>query len=272
MPKQPVNLSSTHSGRRVMNEGSLSVSTSAAKLPRYTEVANDLINRIASGRYPVHSLLPKEVDLSVQYGISRHTLREALRRLHDAGLVSRRRRAGTEVIAAVPAVRYVQPVNSILDILQYGAETELSVRSICRIRSTTALAALVGGDPGREWICAETVRTRPGDPRLICHTTMYLNSDLDGVEGHIRNLTMPMSAMIEAEYGIVISEIEQTMQAVSLDEAAARLLDVEPGSAALKAVRRFYDRDRRLIELSIALHPGDSFAYSIRLHRQQDAQ
>ena len=74
-----------------------------AGLPRYAQVASDLMERIAAGEYPIGSLLPKEVDLSAKYGISRHTMREALRRLDEAGLVSRRRRAGTEVLAAVPA-------------------------------------------------------------------------------------------------------------------------------------------------------------------------
>ena len=77
--------------------------------PRYAEVASDLLTRIARGEYPVGSLLPKEVELSRSYGISRHTMREALRRLSDAGVVSRRRRAGTEVIAAQPSTSYRQP-------------------------------------------------------------------------------------------------------------------------------------------------------------------
>src|SRR6266566_4580028 len=91
----------------------------APGLPRYAQVANDLMERIASGEYPIGSLLPKEVDLSAEYRISRHTMREALRRLDEAGLVSRRRRAGTEVLAATPAASYRQPINSIDDLLQY---------------------------------------------------------------------------------------------------------------------------------------------------------
>jgi len=62
-----------------------------------------VLARIAGGEYPVGSLLPKEVELSRTYGASRHTMREALRRLSEAGMVLRRRRAGTEVIAAQPS-------------------------------------------------------------------------------------------------------------------------------------------------------------------------
>src|SRR4051812_19154642 len=76
--------------------------------PRYAEVASDLLARIARGEYPVGSLLPKEVELSRTYGISRHTMREALRLISEAGVLLRRRRAGTEVIAARPPTRYWQ--------------------------------------------------------------------------------------------------------------------------------------------------------------------
>ena len=137
----------------------------APGLPRYAQVANDLMERIASGEYPIGSLLPKEVDLSAEYRISRHTMREALRRLDEAGLVSRRRRAGTEVLAATPAPSYRQPINSIDDLLQYGEATEVRVRRKARVKCNAALAKMLGCEKGREWLRVETIRTRPGDRR-----------------------------------------------------------------------------------------------------------
>ena len=67
----------------------------SAELPRYQQIADELIGRIASGKYPVGGLLPTEMELCEHYGISRSTVREALRRVRDAGLISRRRRTGT---------------------------------------------------------------------------------------------------------------------------------------------------------------------------------
>ena len=77
----------------------------AAVTPRYQRVADDLTKRIGSGKYPVGAYLPTEMELCRQYGISRHTVREALRQLRDAGLISRRRRIGTEVVARMPKAR-----------------------------------------------------------------------------------------------------------------------------------------------------------------------
>lgn len=250
------------------NGAANSKNEAASGLPRYAQVANDLMERIAAGQYPVGSLLPKEMDLSTEYGISRHTMREALRRLDEAGLVSRRRRAGTEVLAAVPPAIYRQPINSIDDLLQYGEATLVRVRRKAPVKCNAALATMLGCEKGREWLCVETIRTRASDPRPICHTTMYLNAELDNIDARVAALTGPISAMIESIYGLRITEIEQSMQAVSLDRASAKLLGVDAGSPALQAVRRYYDASNRLVELAIAVHPGERFVYVTRLRRQ----
>jgi len=46
------------------------------------------------------------------------------------------------------------------------------------------------------------------------------------------------------------------------------LLRADPGSPALRAVRRYYREDGTLIELSSAIHPGDRFTYVTSLVRE----
>src|SRR6476660_2727081 len=111
--------------------------------PQYQRVADDLTKRIGSGRYPVGGYLPTEMELCRQYSISRHTVREALRQLRDAGLISRRRRIGTEVVARTPKASYRKPTNSIGDLLQYAEETQLSVLDTKAVECDAALAELL---------------------------------------------------------------------------------------------------------------------------------
>ena len=58
-------------------------------------VRDDLASRIANGRIPPGSKLPPEPELAEELGVSRSTLREALRSLEEDGFVSRTRGAGT---------------------------------------------------------------------------------------------------------------------------------------------------------------------------------
>ena len=73
----------------------MSAVTVQAKRPRYRQVAEKLKSAIEAGEYPVGSLLPTESELCASFNISRYTAREALRRLAEMGLVSRRQGAGT---------------------------------------------------------------------------------------------------------------------------------------------------------------------------------
>jgi DNA-binding GntR family transcriptional regulator len=231
------------------------------------QVANELTEQIANGRFPVGCFLPTELELCRHYNISRHTVREALRRLHDGGLVSRRRGSGTEVISLAPATSFKQPINSIEDLLQYGGDTQLRLGRRARITCSGSLAKLLDCEKGREWLRIETIRARQHDPSPICVTTLYLNVDLPDIEEHIRHLSGPVSAMIERVYKLRISRIEQSIRAVSVKAPHAKVLGVETGSPALRALRRYFDETGRLLEFSDSIHPGERFTYVMQLLR-----
>jgi GntR family transcriptional regulator len=239
----------------------------AAAAPRYQQVADDLTKRIGTGKYPVGGYLPTEMELCEQYSISRHTVREALRGLRDAGLISRRRRIGTEVVARTPKASYLQPTNSIGDLLQYAEETQLSVLETKHVICDAALAEMLECREGTRWLRVNSLRAVPGDARPVCMTTAYLDLRLPDLEKNLEALTGPISAMLERVYGIRIARIEQSIQAVRLGKRQAKLLRALDGGPALRAIRRYYDRQGRLIELSNAIHPGDRFTYVTSLVR-----
>ena len=64
------------------------------KQHRYEQIAKALSERITSGAVAVGESLPTEAALCTRYNVSRYTAREALRQLRDAGLITRRPRAG----------------------------------------------------------------------------------------------------------------------------------------------------------------------------------
>ncbi|MER6425406.1 GntR family transcriptional regulator [Streptomyces sp. NPDC001137] len=65
-------------------------------LGRFAGVADALRERIVAGRLPPGTPL-RDVALAAEFGVSRNTLREALRTLHDEGLVVQQLHKGTAV-------------------------------------------------------------------------------------------------------------------------------------------------------------------------------
>ena len=70
--------------------------------PRYMQILSVLSQRVETGQYPLEERLPTESELCDEFGASRFTVREALRRLVDHGMVQRRQGAGSIVVAASP--------------------------------------------------------------------------------------------------------------------------------------------------------------------------
>ncbi|HKW48194.1 MAG TPA: GntR family transcriptional regulator [Gemmatimonadaceae bacterium] len=239
----------------------------ATEGPRYQQVANELIDSIGGGIYPVGALLPTEMELCEQYQISRSTVREALRKLRDSGLIARRRRVGTTVVSRVPSASYRQPTNSISDLLQYAHDTRVEVLAKKRIACDDALAEQLECRIGRAWLRIESLRTIPDAATPVCVTTAYLDARLPNLERNREGIDGPISAMLERTYGVRIARVEQSIQAIALNKRQAKLLKARAGSPALLATRRYYREDGSLVELSSAIHPSDRFTYVTSLVR-----
>jgi GntR family transcriptional regulator len=69
----------------------------SSPLPLWAQVLTDLRARLSNGDF--HDRFPTDQELVATYGVSRQTVREAVRRLADDGLLARERGRGTRVRA-----------------------------------------------------------------------------------------------------------------------------------------------------------------------------
>jgi GntR family transcriptional regulator len=73
----------------------------AQNQPMYRYIADDLRAKVKNGRLAPNDKLPTEGELSDQYEASRNTVREAIRRLTDEGLLESRPGQGTFVARSI---------------------------------------------------------------------------------------------------------------------------------------------------------------------------
>jgi DNA-binding GntR family transcriptional regulator len=247
---------------------------SAPSQPIYQRIAADLRLAISGGTYPVGSRLPTEHELCAQFGISRFTARAAIRLLSTAGLVTRKQRIGTVVIALPGDARYSQDVASLPDLFQYAQDTELRLVYVGKVTLTRAMARDFGATPGEEWVYAMGLRHegRGGErgkreARPICITRIFLNPQLKGIETKLRGRRTAIYAMIEREYKVSIQRVEQELHGAVLDADDASNLQTAPGAPALRIVRRYYSDQGVLLEVADNLHPSDRFIYRMELRK-----
>lgn len=65
----------------------------------YMDIKSEIVGRIRRGDWPLDTIIPGEIELAAQLGCARATVNRALRELADEGVVERRRKAGTRVVA-----------------------------------------------------------------------------------------------------------------------------------------------------------------------------
>ncbi|QGZ30965.1 GntR family transcriptional regulator [Stutzerimonas stutzeri] len=234
--------------------------------PRYLVLAQALIDDIKAGRYPLGSLLPTEHELCQQFSVSRHTVREAIRRLSELGLISRQQGVGTRVKATEVASRYVQASEGIADLHQYVRDVRLEIDAIGDVTLDDALAELLEAKPGQIWLHVRGLRHREGDTEPLARSDVYINRAYRGIADDLGDGTQPIYALIERRYGVQVVEVSQHLSAVNIGEADARLLDVEPGEAGLQVIRKYFGANQELLEVAISLHPGSRFSYSMTQH------
>ena len=236
--------------------------------PRYLQLAQTLLNEIESGQYPVGSQLPTEFELCEQFGVSRSTAREALKRLVQMGLLVRQPRIGTTVRARSSTNAYRQSTAELGDLLQYAADTTLVIES----RETREIAAPEAGmleaSPGETWLHLMGRRQAPGQAKPICTTELWLHPAFRSVQGMEGPQKAAVHVAIEQQFGEVIVEVEQEIRAVALSRAEAKALDAPAKSPALWVCRKYRNRLGQLVELAISTHPADRFSYSTVLRRE----
>ena len=76
----------------------------ADQRPLYAQASEALKDLVQRNGYAAGDRLPSEIELSQRLGISRPTLREALRHLEEDGVIVRRHGVGTFVTEAQPVI------------------------------------------------------------------------------------------------------------------------------------------------------------------------
>ncbi len=245
-------------------------SASDGALPLYQQLARILRAGIAAGANPVGTTLPTESELCDLHGVSRHTVREALRLLVDQGLIERRQGAGSRVIAAAPPVAYVHTIRSLSELFSYTQDTRFEVMSSELAALGEAEAAAIHLPPGTRWLRLSGIRWTANRSEVVCHVTVFAHVRFAGLLADVGRQPGPIHALIETRSGERVEEALQEVSAAAMPAAAAKALGIRAGAPALRIVRRYLDAGGGPMMVAVNWHPGDRFAYSIRLRRDDE--
>jgi GntR family transcriptional regulator len=227
-----------------------------ATSPLWQQVLTDLERRIDTG--DITDRFPTDKELTEQYGVSRHTVREAVRRLRARGLVERHRGRGS----FVNDTRLSQPLGGIYSLFraveERGLEQRSDVLSLETARDHDA-AARLGLPPRAELVRLDRLRYAGDEPLAL--DSVWLPADIGRQLLDVDFTRTALYDELRSRAGITISAVEEVLEPIVPDEEARDLLALEDDEALFRVRRLGYAHDRP-VECRVTLIHGRRFAYT----------
>ncbi len=246
-----------------------------AEISAYRQLAADLRQAVAAGRYPPGQRLPTEAELVASTGLSRQTVRRAFQELVSEGAIFRIRGRGT---FAVPGDgRYLRSFGSIDDLMALSLDTELQVVEPLHVQASVALAEQLRTAEDSV-MSISFLRLHDGVP--FCYTRVHVPMDigrrlrdlpeLAGLAEPGARARFTMISLVDRVSGNPIHSAVQNATAVAASADIARRLGCPAGLPVLR-IDRLY-RDHELVPLELAVnhfHP-DRYSYRLELRGRVD--
>ncbi len=240
--------------------------------PRYLVIAQSLMRDIEQGRFKVGDLLPTEAQVCEQFGVSRYTAREAMRRLAEAGLLSRRAGVGTTVKATSTRTRYTAQVSDLTELFAFNRQTRLQILAQDSVIVDAGLAELLPGALGQRWTCFTALRHVEGATGPIVHTRILMRPGYEAVRDRIGEPGVMVYELIEQLHGERVVELRQEISCLRTPKAIAQLLGTRAGAPALRVLRYYVGQDDAVLSLAINTYPEERFKLNTRWRLDWDRE
>ncbi len=238
------------------------------KPPLYLELRDKLAAELAQGVYAIGSRFPTEHELCRQHNLGRHTVREALKLLQEAGLLLRQAGAGTTVIAHSPPEIYSYRIDSIDNLTRYAQTTVFTKKQEGVITLRENLARTLGADTGSRWLRLAGLRHAQNDELPVAWTEIYIAEPYIAVRESLGEVSKAIYQKTSEQFGFSIAKVERQIVAVPMPTDLSAALSCESGTPALMERRRYWSNESVLFEVTLSFHPGDRFPQTILLERE----
>lgn len=239
-----------------------------AGLPRYYQLSNVLSKRIEDGVYKLGELLPTEIELCEEFDVSRYTVREALRRLTENGLVRRRQGSGSQVVQQRAEANYVHSMRSLSELFQYASETKFVIHSMEESPPPPEFASIFGSAAAEPWLHLNGVRKELRSGAPIACSDIFINSRFAGMRDELADYSGAIYDLIEHRYDVRVADVEQEIRAKPISRPVARILGLSVRTWVVQVIRRYISSSGDLMVVSLNDHPGERFSYKMHLRRE----
>jgi len=236
--------------------------------PLHSRLETTLRSLIQQGQIEAGAVLPGELEMAAQLGVSRHTVRHALGVLTNEGLLRRERGRGTTVVAASPPPVIERSLSTFYafawETRARGAAQHSYILERTVLKADASFAERLGVP--EETPIERIVRLRTADEDPLVLETAYLPRELsEALDAHALE-QQSVYDELERRLGLRVTRAREAIRPVVLSRAVARLLNASTGAPAFLVERTTW-ADRGPIEWQESIVRGDRYLYSVDLPR-----
>lgn len=233
-----------------------------SSIPLYIQTEELLRKMINLPEYQEGKLLPNEVDMAKELGISRNTLRQATNKLVYEGLLFRKKGVGTKVTKPVDSkannwMSFTQEMqNKGMKVVNYELTTSW-------VKPEPKIATLFGVEENARIFKLTRLRGSEDGAFVYFESLFHPRIGLTGDE----DFEKPLYQILKNDYAIIAKLSKEEITARAADKTLAKKLNIKVGDPVLKRKRFVYDPGHRLIEYNIGYYRSDSIVYTVESER-----
>ena len=246
----------------------------------HDQVARYLTERIENGVIAADARIPSERILAEQFGVSRVTVRQALKELESAGLVEvdggarwarRRKPASLEEASAKSIEEGATGLVSFSDLAAANGLTATSVvlSNVTR-PSTLDEADILGVAPGAPIVDLVRLRKLDGIPTLVDFSLLP-----DSIAPGLGALDFSRASLYHTladVYGLHVVNADCVIEARRATDEIASLLGLPPGDPVLVIIQTTFGDNGRVIQWCRSVYRGDRYRFRAVLEGLDGAQ
>jgi GntR family transcriptional regulator len=236
-------------------------------VPLYYQIRQSLLDQIRSEELKPGDAVPSEQAISAQFGVSRMTVRQALKSLADLGVIYSRRGKGTFVAGNKLEKSFRQVLSFTEEMAARGAKASSRV---LRFRVETAdesVADVLRVPVGQRLVSLKRLRLADSVPMGIEWSRIPLNLCPD-----LRDTFDPKGSLYQVlsqRYGIKVAVTDEVAEAGVADPEQARLLQIPRRAPVLLFSRISYVESGKPVEYVVSVYRGDRYKIVNRLITQK---
>ncbi len=226
--------------------------------PAYSQLVNILRSQIASGKFRPGDRLPSEAQLRERYGVSPMTVRRAINRLVDQGIVIAEQGRGT-FVKPVELTQAAFDFNELKNLFS-NKETIVKILKAKIISADEIISRKLAIDPGTRIIYLCRQLSLEQEPILYHRAYLIYDSSRPLVEDDMG--VTSLKGLFDGSGANGIKKGELTIKATILNKEEADVLNSSPGTSAFHIEHIFYDFKNKPISWGWFIFPGDRLSFT----------